>query len=143
MNAKVLQKAELLASKVGHVFICTADSHGWPHVAAAGRIAYLSTNHIVITEWFCPGTMSNLQVNPRISLVVWDQSSDTGYQLLGELEEIKELGILDGYSPDVEAKANVPQVERQLLVHIDKILDFKRAPHTDTVENELESIGSE
>jgi hypothetical protein len=141
MNAEILRKAELLASKVGYVYISTADSRGWPHVAVAGRLANVRENHVVLTEWFCPGTMNNLQVNPRIALVVWDASSDKGYQLLGELEEIKELGILDGYSPNVEAKTNVPQVERQLLVHIDKILDFKRAPHTDMVENESESTG--
>lgn len=140
MNAEILRKAELLASKVGYVYISTADSHGWPYVAVAGRLANVRENHVVLTEWFCPGTMNNLQVNPRIALVVWDASSDKGYQLLGELEEIKELGILDGYSPKVEARTNVPQVERQLLVHIDKILDFKRTPHTDMVENESESV---
>jgi len=70
--------------------------------------------------------------------VVWDSLSDTGFQLLGELEEIKELGIIDGYSPGVESQKRVPQVERQLLVHIDKVLEFKRAPHTDVSENETE-----
>jgi hypothetical protein len=143
MNTEILRKAELLASKVGYVFISTADLHGWPHITVAGRLANIRENHVLLTEWFCPGTMNNLQVNPRVSLVIWDSSSDTGYQLLGELEEIKELGILDGYSPKVEAKTKIPQIERQLLVHIDKILEFKRAPHTDTVENELRSVSGE
>lgn len=54
--------------------------------------------------------------------------------MIGELEEIKDLGILDGYSPQVDGKASVPQVQRQLLIHIDRVLDFKRAPHTDAEE---------
>ncbi len=86
---------------------------------------------MVITEWFCPGTMANLQANPRLSLVVWDSAADVGYQLIGELEEVEDLGVLDGYAPQVEVRTPVPQVERQLLAHIDRVIDFKRAPRTD------------
>ncbi len=130
----ILQKTEKLATKVGHILVATADSEGWPHVAAAGRLALTPEKHVVVTEWFCPGTMANLQANPQLSLVVWDSTADVGYQLIGELEEIKDLGVLDGYAPQVEGKTPVPQVERQLLVHIDRVLEFKRAPHADVEE---------
>ncbi len=136
MNTEIIKKAALLASKIGYVLVATSDARGWPHVGVAGKIANPRDNHIAVTEWFCPGTMSNLQANPKMSIVVWDSLSDTGFQLLGELEEIKELGIIDGYSPEVESQKRVPQVERQLLVHIDKVLEFKRAPHSDIPENE-------
>jgi len=134
MNVEALKKAEQLAAKAGHVFVATADAKGWPHVAAAGRLALTPEKHVVVTEWFCPGTMANLQANPRLSLVVWDSAAHVGYQLIGELEEIKDLGVLDGYAPQLEGKIPVPQVERQLLVHIDPVFDFKRAPHTDVEE---------
>ncbi len=134
MNVEILKKAEQLAAKAGHVFVATADSKGWPHVATAGRLALTPEKHVIVTEWFCPGTMANLQVNPRLSLVAWDSASDVGYQLFGELKEMKDLGVLNGYAPQVESKTPVPQVERQLLVHIDKIIEFTRAPHTDVEE---------
>ncbi len=134
MNVEILKKAEQLTAQAGHVFVATADAKGWPHVAAAGRMALAPEKHVVVTEWFCPGTMANLQANPRLSLVVWDSAADVGYQLIGELEEIKDLGVLDGYAPQVEGKAPVPQVERQLIVHIDRVIEFKRAPHTDVEE---------
>jgi hypothetical protein len=134
MNVETLKKAEQLAAKAAHVFVATADAKGWPHVAAAGRLALTPEKHVVVTEWFCPGTMANLQANPRLSLVVWDSAADVGYQLIGELEEIKDLGLLDGYAPQIERGTPVPQVERQLLVHIDRVFDFKRAPHTDVEE---------
>jgi hypothetical protein len=134
INVEALTKAEQLAAKARHVFVATADAKGWPHVAAAGRLVLTPEKHVVVTEWFCPGTMANLQVNPRLSLVVWDSAADVGYQLIGELEEIKDLGVLDGYAPQVEGKTPVPQVERQLLVHIDRVIEFKRAPHTDVEE---------
>ncbi len=138
MNTEIIMKAIYLASKIGYVLVATSDARGWSHIGIAGKLASLRDNHIAVTEWFCPGTMSNLQANPKMSIVVWDSLSDTGFQLLGELEEIKELGIIDGYSPEVESQKRVPQVERQLLVHIDKVLKFKRAPHTDIPENEKE-----
>lgn len=134
MNTEILERVFQLANKVGYVFVATADENKWPHVAAAGRLALTPDRHVIVTEWFCPGTMANLQVNPRLSLVVWDSIVDVGYQLTGKLEEIKDLGMLDGYASQVEAKTLVPQVERQLLIHIDRVIEFKRAPHSDVEE---------
>ena len=87
----------------------------------------------MITEWFCPRTLSNLQMNSRLSIVIWDPEVDSGYQIIGELEAIKDIGILDGYSKN-QVTPSIPQVERQLLLHVDKILEFKRSPHTDFEE---------
>lgn len=134
MNIEVLKKAEQLAAKAGHLLVATADAKGWPHVAVAGRLALTSEKRVLVTEWFCPGTVANLQVNPRISLVIWDSVTDVGYQLIGKLEDIRDVGMLDGYAPQVEGKMPVPQIERQLLVHSDRVFEFKRAPHTDVEE---------
>jgi hypothetical protein len=71
MDVEILKRAEQIAAKAGHVFIATADARGWPHVAAAGSLALTPESQLVVTEWFCPGTMANLQVNPRLSLVVY------------------------------------------------------------------------
>jgi hypothetical protein len=119
---------------VGQVFIATSSARGQPHIAAAGKLVLTPEKHIAVTEWFCPATMANLQVSPRLSLVVWDAAADTGYQLIGELESIKDIAMLDGYSPRQKTTVPIPQVERQLLVHVDKILKFKRSPHSDVEE---------
>lgn len=131
MKSKSLEKALKLAEQVKHIFVATADGRGWPHLAAAGRVALTPEQHVVVSEWFCPGTVANLQVNPRLSIVVWDAGKDAGYQIIGEMEEIKDLDMIDGYSPSVEGKHRFPQVERQLLVHVDSVMEFKRSPHTD------------
>lgn len=134
MKVKILEEVVELATRVGYVFIATADTDCCPHVAAAGRLALASGRQVVVTEWFCPGTIANLQLNPRLSLVVWDSIADVGYQLNGEVAEIKDVGILDGYAPSVETKLLIPQVERRLLVDIDRVTEFKRAPHSDIEE---------
>jgi len=91
-------------------------------------------NRVHVAAWFCPGTVANLEENRRISLVVWDPLRDLGYQLLGETEKVEELAMMDGYAPGEEKNPPLPQVERQLTVRVDKITDFRHAPHSDREE---------
>jgi hypothetical protein len=120
-----------LGTKTGYALVATAGLDGQPHVASARRIAALPEGRVRVTEWFCPGTMANLQNNRQVSLVVWDSGTDTGYQVLGEVEEIRDLAMLDGIAPGQAPLPPVPQVERELILRVRQILDFRQAPHTD------------
>ena len=136
MTAKVnrqerLQQALALAGIVKTVLVATADADGLPHVAVAGKTDVLADGRLAVSEWFCPGTLSNLEKNPRISLVVWDPVSDTGYQLTGEVEQVEELAFLNGYLPEEKGARAVPQTERRLTVRVTTVIPFSRAPHTD------------
>ena len=136
MAAKVkrqerLKQALALAATVETVLVATADGDGCPHVAVAGKIHMLADDRVAVSEWFCPGTVSNLEKNPRISLVVWDPIADTGYQLTGAVERVEELAFLNGYLPEGEGARPVPQTERRLTVGVTRIIPFSRAPHTD------------
>ncbi len=51
---KILKKAEQLAAKARHVFVATADAKGWPHVAAAGRMALAPEKHVIVTGVVLP-----------------------------------------------------------------------------------------
>ena len=134
MRAEILEKAANLAKKTGYVFIATADADKWPHVAVARTLAFKKGGQIAVREWFCPGTIANLQSNSRVSVVVWDKETDTGYQMLGELEQVIDTGMTNGYVSSVESKWVLPQVERQIIIHVNKVIDFKRAPHSDIEE---------
>jgi hypothetical protein len=129
-----LDNAIDLARKLGHVFVATADSSGMPHVAAAAEIHKASEENVAVSAWFCPGTVANLDGNRRISLVVWDPPSDRGYQLLGEVVRVDEQAVMNGFSGEVESEPPIPQVERQLLVQVAKILAFSHAAHSDVEE---------
>ena len=131
MKIEKLKKAVVLSQRIGSVCVATADRRGVPHIATAGKMDLADEGQLAITEWFCPGTMANLQMNKFVSIVVWDRDSDSGYQMLGKLEKIEELGILNGYAPDIESGPPLPQVERRLLIKIEKITDFKLGPHSD------------
>ena len=47
------------------------------------------------------------------------------------MERIDDLAVLDGYIPKVEVAHPLPQTEKQLLIKVEKILDFSLAPHCD------------
>ncbi len=131
MKTEKLEKAVDLSQRIGFVCVATADRRGMPHIATASKIDLADEGCLAITEWFCPGTTANLQTNKFVSVVVWDRDSDSGYQMLGKLEGIEELGILNGYAPDIEPWPPLPQVERRLLIKVQKITDFKLGPHSD------------
>jgi hypothetical protein len=134
LSTLAIQRAVKLAQKLRHVFVATADKTGLPHVAAASRISLVSDAKIAVSEWFCPGTLENLDQNRLISLVIWDSASDTGYQLLGEVEKMKAEAVVNGYAPELEKKAPMPQAEWKIIVRVDKIIDFTHAPHSDIEE---------
>jgi hypothetical protein len=135
MEGEALQEAIDLARKVGHVFVATSDLTGLPHIASASSLALAPDGRVAVAEWFCPGTMRNLGQNRRVAIVVWDAACDVGYQLLGEVEQVNELAMMDGYAPGKENNLPLmPQVERELLTHIDKVLVFSHAPHSDVEE---------
>jgi len=131
MKMEKLEKAVDLSQRIGFVCVATADGRGMPHIATAGKMELADGGQLAITEWFCPGTMSNLLTNNFVSIVVWDRDSDSGYQMIGKLERIEELGILNGYAPDIESGPPLPQVKRRLLIKVQKITDFRLGPHSD------------
>ena len=104
-------------------------------MAAAGRINLISNEgSVAVEDWFCPGTMANLQANRNTALIIWDPKMDKGYQLLGKTEKVKDTAMMDGYVPNLEDKPALPQVERQLLIRVNKVMAFKHSPHTDQEE---------
>ena len=134
MKKQAIQRAVNLGQKLQHIFVATSDTRGLPHVAAAGRITPIPDEKVAVSAWFCPGTVGNLEQNHLVSLVIWDSASDKGYQVLGEVEKIEEEAMMNGYAPELESKGTMPQVERKLIVRVEKIIDFSHAPHSDIEE---------
>jgi len=134
MNSQKLAAAVALAERTGHVFIATAHASGRTHLAAARTLTYIPQDQVTVSDWFCPQTVRNLHTNRFLSIVAWDPSTDQGFQLQGELKAIESLEMLNGYSPELEAKPPIPQIDRQLLVRVEKVIDFKIRPHSDLEE---------
>ena len=133
MDTKGLCRAVRLAEEVGYVLVATANKQGGPHVAAAGKMESVGDDRVAVSEWFCPGTVGNLTENRGISLVAWDKVADKGYQLLGNVEDVQDVAVLDGYAVGLEPET-IPQVQRKLVVMVESVLVFRRGPHSDLEE---------
>lgn len=131
MNDRILGEVETLARKIGHAFIATADPGGHPHIAAATSVCAVPDGRMSVSGWFCPVTESNLDHNPHVSLVVWDRTFDTGFQILGERERERDVAMMNGYSPGLDDAESYPQVERELIFRVQSVLEFHHAQHTD------------
>ncbi len=131
MDKSTLEKVIRFAEKTDHFLLATVAPDGRPHIAAAGELSLNSDGLIEVAAWFCHTTVANLQENSHISLVVWNQTKDNGYQLLGVAEKIEEIAMMDGYVPEVEEKISFPQIERKLIIRIDQILDFSQTGQSD------------
>lgn len=131
---EAIRKAVEFAKGLHHVFIGTADRQGLPHVASGGELSLDPDGRVHIVGWYCPTTAANLEDNRLVSLVLWDPEIDFGYQVFGEVEQIQEKASLNGYG--IDEPANLPQVERELIVRVKQVCLFSHAPHTDRVLSE-------
>lgn len=136
MNDELLKEAVTLAERVGHALLATTDARGIPHIASAGALSRPMADHVALDAWFCPQTLENLQANPHTAVVVWEPAGDTGYQMIGEMVDLIELSVMDGFVPGTEEEPlpPPPQVERRLVVRVDHVLTFTQAAHCDLPE---------
>jgi uncharacterized protein len=134
MRPEIFEQAVRLGKRIGVALVATADEKGFPHMAASSKIEAEGYPRIAVSEWFCPGTLSNLKENPKISIVVWDPESDIGFQLTGESEGIQETAVMNGLLKGHEKEPPLPQVQRKILVRVESIVRFCHAPHSDLEE---------
>lgn len=125
---KGIEKALTLAEELQHVFVGTSDREGTPHIAAAAGLDLTDDANLQVSSWFYPATVSNLQKNRKVSVVVWNPATDEGFQILETVQRIEETAFLDGYAPELEAGEPPPQVERRLVASVEKSLPFLTLP---------------
>jgi hypothetical protein len=116
MNARIFEKASALAEQRQHLMMSTTDRSGIPHIASIGGFERLSSDRIALNDWHCPATLTNLQYNNQVSLVVWDIVTDIGYQFIGQVEAVRTANI---------------DSDPELVVRVNQVLTFNHRGHTD------------
>ncbi len=132
MERGTIEKLKRFVQAVEVVYVATADREGFPHIAAAEGMTFMKESQILFRAWFCLKTLENLENNPKVSLAVLNPRTKEGYQILGKVERMEEGAILDGYGPGEEKRrADYPQAEHRLLIHIEKVSSLTSGPHSD------------
>jgi hypothetical protein len=127
MNTGKLERAIALGRKVEHSFIAMVDGKGVPYVNSVRQIEQVADNQFAVEEWICPMTVTNLGENPKLALVIWDPATDEGYEIIGEVLMFEGQAFLNGFAPEVEENAYLPQVRRRLIIRAEQIAAFSHA----------------
>jgi hypothetical protein len=134
MNAKKLERAIALGKRVEHFFVALVGADGFPYVNSARQIEQVAENQLAIEEWICPLTVKHLSENPKMALLIWDPVADDGYEILGEVLMFESQAYLNGFAPEVEEDAHLPQVKRKLIIRVEKITAFSHALRCDDIQ---------
>ena len=134
MNAKKFERAIALGKRVEHFFLAWVGADGFPYVNSARQIEQVAENQFAIEEWICPLTVKHLSENPKIAVLIWDPAFDDGYEILGEVLVFEGQAFLNGFAPEVEGDAYLPQVKRKLIIRAEKITAFSHALRCDDIE---------
>jgi tRNA G37 N-methylase Trm5 len=134
MNAKKFERAIALGKRVEHFFVALVGADGFPYVNSARQIEQVAENQFAIEEWICPLTVKHLSENPKMAVLIWDPASDDGYEILGEVLMFESQAFLNGFAPEVEEDAYLPQVKRKVIIRAEKITAFSHALRCDDIQ---------
>jgi len=134
MNAEKLERAIALGKRVEHFFVALVGADGFPYVNSARQIEQVAENQFAIEEWICPLTVKHLSENPKMAVLIWDPASDDGYEILGEVLIFENQAFLNGFAPEVEEDAYLPQVKRKVIIRAEKITAFSHALRCDDIQ---------
>jgi hypothetical protein len=134
MDSKKLEQAIALGKRLEHFFVAWVGTEGFPYVNSARRIEQVAENQFAVEEWICPLTIKHLSENSKMAVLIWDPASDDGYEILGEVLMFESQAYLNGFAPEVEKDAYLPQVKRKLIVRAEKITAFTHALRCDDIQ---------
>ena len=117
MALDVLEQIPGIDKKTHVVFMVTCDGEGLSHSDGIMSIESLSEQDLKIRGWFSGKLISNLESNPKVSLIIWNIQEHRGYQLKGICTRKMQIAFLDGFLQGNEA--DMPQIEWELMVRVD------------------------
>ncbi len=72
--------------------------------------------------------------NRNVSILIYDPATREGNQMVGVVEDIRDVAVMNGFMP--EGEPGIPQFERELVIRVDAVLDCSQGPHTDRPRDE-------
>jgi hypothetical protein len=69
-----------------------------------------------------------------MAVLIFDPTADDGYEILGEVLMFESQAFLNGFAPEVEEDAYLPQVKRKLIIRAEKITAFSHALRCDEIQ---------
>ncbi len=129
MPAKIpAELQDFLKDKQG--WIATAARDGTPNVSIKGSLRLLDDEHLLFADIFSQKTRKNLQENPRVAIMVYEDASRRGYMFKGAVELLAGGAL---YNQTVEnmkkAMPQLPAPKYVVKVSVESIWDQSAGPN--------------
>ncbi len=119
---------EFLKGKQG--WIATAAKDGTPNVSIKGSLRQLDDEHLVFADIFSMKTRKNLQENPKVAIMVYDEASRRGFALKGSVEMVANGPLYDQTVEGIrKAMPQVPAPKYVVKVTVESIFDQSLGPN--------------
>jgi predicted pyridoxine 5'-phosphate oxidase superfamily flavin-nucleotide-binding protein len=118
---------EFIKGKQG--WIATAAKDGTPNVSIKGSLRLLDDEHLVFADLFSLKTRKNLQENPRVAIMVYEDGSRRGYMFKGAVELFASGPLYDQFAENMKkAMPQLPPPKYVVKVSVDSIWDQSAPP---------------
>ncbi len=84
---------EFLKGKQG--WVATASRDGTPNLSIKGSLRLLDDEHLLFADMFSVKTRKNLQENPKVAIMVFDEPARRGYMFRGTVEMFPDGPLYD------------------------------------------------
>ncbi len=109
------------------VFIATASSDGTPNVVPIGFVRPIDNKRILIVDIYMKKTLSNLEENPKISIIV-QNAKEHPYQFKGTVKIFKSGEFFDEAVEWAQNVMSEVEPKSAILMTIEEIYSVKPGP---------------
>lgn len=129
MSAKIsADLQEFLKGKQG--WIATAARDGTPNVSIKGSLRQLDDEHLVFADIFSMKTRKNLQENPKVAVMVYEEASRRGYMFKGSAEMQAGGPLYESVTENMKkAMPQLPAPKYVVRITVESIFDQSAGPN--------------
>jgi len=104
--------------------IATASKDGTPNIGPKGSMHVIDDETLVYSEATCGKTLSNLQENPKVTVMVVDREKSDGYQVKGRVELITSGALFEQLARRQEERKR-PGPKYVAKIRVDEVYSVK------------------
>ena len=129
MSVKIpAELQEFLKGKQG--WVATAARDGTPNVSIKGSLRLLDDEHLVFADIFSMKTRANLQENPAVAIMVYEDASRRGYAFKGSAEMFTSGPLYDQTVEGIrKVMPQLPAPKNVVRVTVTAIYDQSAGPN--------------
>jgi len=129
MSVKIsAELQEFLKGKQG--WVATAGKDGMPNVSIKGSLRLLDDEHLVFADIFSMKTRRNLQENPKVAVMVFEEASRRGYMFKGAAELQERGPLYEQFTENMKkAMPQLPAPKYVVKISVESIHDQSAGPN--------------